>query len=312
LDNQFNSQSKLPPAASVIFILLLAALGFIAGGAAAYYLYLAFYPGTEPELNNAINNLKDHPEAKNVLFFAQAGATIGGLVLAPIVFLKTQDQPVLPYFSHNRIPLSMFVIAGCTVIVSFGLNSLFLKMNQEMVLPEFLKAFEEWARALEEKAAEQTQALTRMDSLADLMITLVVIAMLPAIGEEFVFRGLIQNELHLGSRNIHLSIWVAAIFFSAIHFQFFGFLPRMMLGALFGYLYYWSANLWVPIFAHFVNNAIQILALYYYQRGSFEFDLDKPESIPGSMVVISTVLTGGLLFYIYRYFKTYKPDTQPL
>jgi uncharacterized protein len=310
LEYQFNSQSKLHPTISVLLIILLAGTGFVVGGIAGVFASLPFYDGTEADLMLAIQDIEAHPEVRYVLFVAQVGATIGGLLLAPLIFLRTQRQPVSPYFAHNRVPFFIFMVAGLTIIVSFGLNSLFLQWNQNLEFPEFLKGFEEWARAREEEAATQTEILTRMTSTADLLIAILVIAVLPALGEEFVFRGLIQNELHRGTGNIHVSIWIAAIIFSAIHFQFFGFLPRMMLGALFGYLYYWSGNIWVPIFAHFVNNAIQITALYYYQQGAFEFDLENPDAIPARMVILSTALTAGLLYYLYRYFKNYKPEIQ--
>jgi uncharacterized protein len=312
LDYQLNPRPKLHPALSVFFIILLAGLGFIIGGVVGVFAALPFFDGSEPELMDAIQNIEEHPEIKNVLFIAQVGATLGGLVLAPIIFLKTQEIPVAAFFHHNRIPAFLFLIAGLAVIVSFGLNSLLLKWNQEVVFPEFMERFESWARDRESEAARQTVLLTEMGSVRELLIAVLVIAVLPAVGEEFVFRGIIQNEVFRGTNNIHVSIWFSAIVFSAIHLQFFGFLPRMMLGAIFGYLYYWSGNLWTAIFAHFVNNATQVIALYFYQHGSFDFDLEKPESIPGNVVVISTLLTGGLLFYFYKYFQNHKPHIHSL
>jgi membrane protease YdiL (CAAX protease family) len=139
-----------------------------------------------------------------------------------------------------------------------------------------------------------------------LLIALVIIAVLPAIGEELVFRGLIQNELFRGTKNIHVSIWIAAFLFSAIHIQFFGFVPRLLLGALFGYLYYWSGNLSLAILAHFVNNAVSVVALYLYQHGKFTFDIESPESAPPNVVIVSTLITAGLLFYFYKYFQARK------
>jgi membrane protease YdiL (CAAX protease family) len=105
-----------------------------------------------------------------------------------------------------------------------------------------------------------------------------------------------------------VSIWVAAILFSAIHFQFFGFVPRVLLGALFGYLYYWSGNLWLAILAHFVNNGFSVLAMYFYQQGKLGFDLESPESVPLNAVIISGVLTVALLYYFYKYFENRKPQ----
>jgi hypothetical protein len=86
----------------------------------------------------------------------------------------------------------------------------------------------------------------------------------------------------------------------------------MLLGALFGYLYYWSGNLWMPILAHFVNNGFSVLAMYFYQQGALEFDLEKTESVPANVVMVSGVLTAGLLYYFYKYFENRKPRTDYL
>jgi uncharacterized protein len=301
--NEINTRATLHPALSVFFMILLAGLGFIVGGIAGVFLYLPFFNGTETEMMEVLQDVENNPEAKSVLFAAQAGATLGGLVLAPIIFLRAQRRSIVEIFRRNRLPFYIFLLAGIIVVVSFGLNSFIMEWNQELVFPEYLKSFEDWARARENEAARQTEALTKMDSPLELLIGLLVIAILPAVGEEFVFRGIIQNELYRGTRNAHVAIWFAAILFSAIHFQFFGFIPRMLLGALFGYLYYWSQNLWVPIFAHFINNGAQVIALYFYQRGSFEFDIDKPDTVPLSVLFVSVALTTALLYYFYRHFR---------
>lgn len=311
MENEINTRPLLNPALSVFFIILLAGLGFIIGGIGAIFLYLPFFNGSETELMEALQDVENHPEIKPALFAAQVGASLAGLVMAPLIFLRSQRRSARVIFRNNKLPFYIFLMAGLIVIVSFGINSLFMQWNQDLVFPEFLKGFEEWARLREDEATRQTEALTKMDSVMDLFLGILVIGVLPAIGEEFVFRGIIQNELNRGTRNIHVAIWFAAILFSAIHFQFFGFIPRMVLGVMFGYLYSWSGNLWIAIFAHFINNAIQVTALYLYQRGSFEFDIDKPESLPMNIIVISGVLTTGLLYYFYKYFEKRNPHIEP-
>ena len=141
------------------------------------------------------------------------------------------------------------------------------------------------------------------------MLGLVVIAIIPAIGEELVFRGIVQNELLRWTKNAHISIWLAAIVFSTVHLQFYGFLPRVVLGAMFGYLYHWSGNLWLAMFAHFVNNAVQVVALFFYQRGNLQYDVEGTESVPANFIVIGTLLTAGLLYYFYKYFENKKTLT---
>jgi hypothetical protein len=131
-------------------------------------------------------------------------------------------------------------------------------------------------------------------------LALTVIAIVPAIGEEFLFRGIVQNLLLNVSRNIHLSIWISAFLFSAIHFQFFGFVPRMLLGALFGYLYFWSGNLLYPIAAHFINNGFTLLMIYLFRSDVINFDIESTESVPITTVLIFGVITTALLYYFRK------------
>jgi membrane protease YdiL (CAAX protease family) len=173
-----------------------------------------------------------------------------------------------------------------------------------MKFPDFLKDFESWARQEEDRLKKLTVAMTHFESMADLLIGLVVIALLPAIGEELVFRGMIQNEFFRGTRNIHFAIWTSAIIFSAIHLQFYGFIPRVLLGALFGYLYYWSANLLIPMFAHFFNNAFGVVMIYLNQKKIIDFDVEDNTAAPLQYVLLNVLLTVGLLYYIWKHYNT--------
>jgi hypothetical protein len=195
------------------------------------------------------------------------------------------------------------IVTAVVVIVFMVVNSVFIEWNSAVNFPDFARDFESWAREREDTAAELTRFLTQFDSSSQLYLALFIIAVLPAIGEEIVFRGLIQKELFRATSNIHVSIWFAAVLFSAIHMQFFGFVPRLLLGALFGYLYYWSGNLLLAIIAHFVNNAVSVVALYFYQQGTLGFDVESPDAAPTAMVLLSAALTAGLLYYFYKYYQ---------
>ena len=100
---------------------------------------------------------------------------------------------------------------------------------------------------------------------------------------------------------MHVAIWVSAFLFSAIHLQFFGFVPRLLLGVLFGYIYYWSGNLLYPVLAHFINNGFTLVMLYLYQIGITEMDIENTESVPVMVVLVSVILTFGLLAFFRRY-----------
>ena len=95
---------------------------------------------------------------------------------------------------------------------------------------------------------------------------------------------------------------MAAFLFSAMHMQFYGFVPRLLLGAMLGYLFVWSGSLWLSVLAHFVNNASAIIFTYLYQQQMSTIDVDAVGTREGEVmsVLISTLLTAALLFLIYR------------
>ncbi len=178
-----------------------------------------------------------------------------------------------------------------------------MEWNTSMQLPEFLSGVEAWMKSSEEAAAKITEFMTQFNSTGDFIVALFVIAVLPALGEELVFRGLIQTELQRGFKNPHVAIWISAIMFSAIHMQFYGFIPRMMLGALFGYLYFWSGNMIYPIAAHFFQNGGQLLMMYLVQKETINVDLESNESFPIWLIISFSALTIGVLYYFRKIFQ---------
>jgi membrane protease YdiL (CAAX protease family) len=308
LENDLSTRHKTHPLISLLLLLLIVAIGFvIVGPVIGFVVAMPFYPGTMMDFLEALQTPTD-PDLKVPLYILQGFATFVGLIVAPAVFLLLDRKSIRSLFINrkfNWIPVFLTVLV---VIIFTAANSIFIEWNSNVHFPGFLKGFESWAREREDIAMELTKALTQFDSIGQLMLAMVVIAILPAIGEEIVFRGLIQNQILTASRNAHVAIWVSAFIFSAFHFQFFGFVPRLFLGGLFGYLYYWSGNLWLSILAHFVNNGFSVLAMYFYQQGSFDYDLDKPEAVPVSVAATSAVITAGLLYFFYQYFKNRKPQ----
>ncbi len=161
--------------------------------------------------------------------------------------------------------------------------------NERLVLPEFLSDLEALMKSQEEAAAQLTERFIKADNAGVLVFNLFLMALLPALGEETLFRGTLQQMFYKGTtlpENIpsnptevtskhHIAIWVCAILFSTIHFQFYGFIPRMLLGAMFGYLLVWSGSLWLPVLAHFTNNAMAVI-LYniYYMQGKNVDEID--------------------------------------
>lgn len=156
-------------------------------------------------------------------------------------------------------------------------------LNQQIPLPD-------WMHLMEASTADAIKNLLVMDSFWEFLANIVVIALLPAIGEELVFRGILQTQLMRRIQNPHVAIWLTGAVFSAIHFQFEGFLPRMLLGVALGYLFYWTKNLWIPIIAHFINNGVQVAAAYFYAEKMDVLDLEKEIDVPFYAAVSSILL----------------------
>ncbi len=152
----------------------------------------------------------------------------------------------------------VIVLAFCL----FPITSFTGELNSGMHLPDWLSGVERWIVEKEDKSDHLIDMLMTADKFWVMILNVLMIAVIPAIGEELIFRGVIQKILCNIFRSGHLAIWVTAFLFSALHFQFLGFIPRFILGLVFGYLFYWSRTLWLPVISHFVNNAVPVIGAY--------------------------------------------------
>lgn len=297
------------PYINILLVLATVFAGFVVvGPMIGIILAMPFYDGTLLDFIQTLSDPVGHPEIKLPFFIVQGAATLIGLIVAPALLLLAKKKTLRLLSTVPKVSLTLYLLVPIITIAFMLVNSPFIEWNAGIQFPEFLSSFEEWAKTREEFAMKVTTFLTTFDTSGELIIGLVVIAVLPAIGEEFVFRGLIQPQLHKNTGNVHAAIWISAILFSAMHMQFFGFVPRMLLGALFGYLYYWSGNLWLAILAHFVNNGFSVLMLYSHQQGVSKLDMNSTESAPWGAVLGAAIVSFILLYF----FKKQSSSTTPL
>lgn len=224
-----------------------------------------------------------------------------GMFLIPVIIFAviTQDKP-LHYLAINR---KFSLIAGFLVIpiviVAAPINTWLMEFNQGIQLPEFMKGIETQLKSLENQAGNLTKTILHMPNVQTVVLNLMLVAVLPALGEELFFRGVLQRLLGTWMKNIHIAIFISAFIFAAIHVQFYTFLPRMLLGVLFGYLFYWSGSIWIPILAHFFHNGIQILVMYLYQQDAIKVDLEKIDAFPLYTMLFS-IFTLIILLYFFN------------
>jgi len=199
--------------------------------------------------------------------------TIGTFLLPPIICAWIWDEKHQA-FSWLHLDKGadgrLFLLAVGIMICAMPAINLLADLNGRIELPESLGFIEQKLKAYEEQAAALTERFLQADNVGQLLLNIGLIALLPALAEELSFRGTLQQvingeRLAVSGERSHIAIWVTAIIFSAIHMQFYGFVPRMLMGAMFGYMFVWSGSLWIPIVMHFTNNGLAVLTYYIEQ-----------------------------------------------
>ena len=195
-------------------------------------------------------------------------------------------------------------------IVILPVVALLSQWNQAIELPKSWGALQQWMADMDTKAEELTTLLTFKHSYGTLLANILVLALIPALSEEFMFQGTIQAFLTKWTCKPHLAIWITAVIFSLIHFQFSGFVPRLLLGAYLGYLFYWSRSLWLPILAHFLHNALSLLVDFSFQGRGISLDDMKFTDIHGAipLVISCSVVTFVSLIFLWRTQKELNED----
>ncbi len=249
----------------------------------------------------AINDYSD-PSTINLLKYLQIIQSFGLFIIPPLLAGYFFERNSIGYLKINRSsgPL-VYILVLMIMFAALPLINEMVLFNEAMKLPDFLKGVEDWMKTTENEAAKLTEAFLKAGSAEGFIVNIIMIAILPAIGEEFLFRGLLQRLLKEWIKNIHVAIFLAAFLFGAMHLQFYGILPRMMLGVLFGYLFYWSGSIWVPIFAHFINNASAVVVAYLANRGVIGTGYESFGSTDNIFLLIGSILlTGILLILVFR------------
>ncbi len=243
--------------------------------------------------------------------------TIGVFLLPCFIAAYLWSEKPLHYLHLTTAPSwQSALLTIAMMIIALPCINLLGYWNQQLALPEFLRPLEEIMQQQEEAAALLTERFIRADNVGILIINLLLMAALPALSEELCFRSILMNlflqnqksevrsqDLNVNSRCTHITIWVSAFIFSFIHFQFYGFIPRMLMGALFGYLLIWSGSLWLPILAHFTNNAMAVILynVYYLQ----DLDPSAADSFGTGdtlwLGILSALLVVGCMYLLYRW-----------
>lgn len=281
-----------------LFVMVASVLIFMVIGVIAAIPFFGF-----DEILNGISAAASTPESVGFLKYFQVLQSIGLFIIPPFILASLYHGSIADYLQINRsasVP-TYFLAAVSLLFVIPSINFLG-DLNSRMTFPEAFSGIESWMRNMEDAAELMVEKFMKVEHFSGLLFNIFMIAVLPALGEELMFRGVIQRILTNWTKNYHWGIWIAALLFSAMHMQFYGFIPRMALGAMFGYLLVWTGSMWVPILAHFVNNAMGVLGYFLINKGVISKDVEEwgtgSEQLP--LVIVSLTAVGFLLFVIFR------------
>jgi len=230
-----------------------------------------------------------------------------GVFIIPVLFYAyLEKRKIGNYLKIDKRPgLGYLTLSAILIIVSIPAINWMVVLNEQMSLPEFMSGIENWMRESENKANQLTEAFLKVNTIGGLIMNVFIIALLAAVGEELLFRGVVLRLFYKGLKNSHLAVFISAILFSALHLQFYGFLPRTVLGILFGYIFIWTGSLWIPIILHFLFNGITVVAAYLYNTGQISTDIETFGTTDNGLIILGSLITSIiLLFAIYRIRKS--------
>ena len=247
-------------------------------------------------------DLKD-PHTITVLKIVQAVSTFGSFIVPSVLFALITFTGRYGYFLgfKKAEKVNMYVLASICILLALPFAILLGDLNQRIPMPDSLKK-------MEEVATKQMSAFIKGNSTIDIIVNVLVIGLIPGIGEEICFRGVLQRILIQITRSPWTGIVLTAILFSSLHLQFSGFLPKMFLGVLLGAFYWYSGSLWTSILAHFVNNAVQVVLVSFAPK----YITENPDT-PLLAAIACGIAVWAIIWFFQRqssitFAKVYKPD----
>ncbi len=292
---------NLNPFSRLVFAIALAFSCFLIVFAAALLIAMPVFHNDLAGTLLLLSHLDD-PRALPLLKYFQVTQSFGLFIIPAVLAGYLFEGSSWSYLKAKTTgTLSIYFIVFAMMFLSLPFINWLVDINEMMKLPAALKGLEDWMKSAEEQAGKVTDTFLAGKSFGNFLFNIFMIGILPAVGEEFIFRGLLQRLFKDLLKNIHAAIFLTGFLFAVMHMQFYGLLPRMILGVLFGYLYYWSGSIWVPVFAHFVNNSGAIVVSYLANLGIISQkyqDFGSTHSV--LLIMLSVLMTFTCLFMVYR------------
>lgn len=297
---------NLPPYLKILVLIMVMIITFLLVLALGVAISIPFFGRS---LFEGIASFSDYSDPQTVfaLKYFQIVNQVGVFIAPAIIFVILTDDYYSRYLNLDSGIRRLSIIFGfILLLVSLPFINWLVQINSEIHLPSYLAGVETWMRNSEDNAQKLTDAFLATNQWGGFMVNLLMIAVLAAIGEELIFRGILVKLFREWTGNVHLAVIIPALIFSALHLQFYGFFGRLVLGVILGYLFVWSGSLWVPIAVHFLNNAMAVIVSFLDQRGVMSTNLETFGSSQNTMVIAgSFLLTLFSLSVIYLHEKGY-------
>ncbi len=254
---------------------------------------------------SALQDLTDFSNQRTIQIskFLQIFISVGLFIVIPLILSRLFSGNSFGYLKVNTLPsfkkLGIVVLVMITAIPAVNLIA---GLNAQIRFPAFMSGIEKVMMDNEKVNDNITEAFLNVSTLPGLIVNIFMFGFITAIGEEFLFRGILQRILTNLAKNSHWGIIISGFIFSAIHMQFYGFFPRWLLGIMFGYMFVWSGSLWLPILAHFINNSLDVIACYFINAKMLNpkiLDIGSTnEFLP--LTAVTTIILGFGLYWLFR------------
>lgn len=245
----------------------------------------------------------------NSLRFMQISSQIFTFVLPPIVYALLIKENPFKSLGFNKTTITWLFLGVAMMYAILPLNSVFAEWNANIKFPDSMTDFERLLQDMQERATEIMEKFVNVTSIGGLILNLFMIAGLAALGEELLFRSIIQTSLIKVCKNAHIGIIIASAIFSIIHMEFYGLLPRFVLGMLLGYMYYYSRSIWIPIAMHFANNGTIVFLYYLNNIGTTNIDVESFGKTNIFVLILSIIAMIALFWFTIKLNKKEKLNT---
>ncbi|MBQ7489687.1 MAG: CPBP family intramembrane metalloprotease [Bacteroidales bacterium] len=235
-------------------------------------------------------------------WLTQLIGSLGAWLLPALIFGFLATGTVYSYSKADKIPnmksVLLVILLALAILPVVGVLAYW---NEQIHLPESMAGLEEVLHTMEDNSNKVLESLMSAQGVGVLLANILILGALPAICEEFFFRGAMQPLFERWTGNKHIAIIITAFIFSAVHFQFFGFVPRFLLGVYLGYLFVWSRSIWLSATAHFMHNSLSVIVAYFTTQNGIDTDtMGWGEYIPHIIVSLFVVAYGIFLLYKMR------------